>query len=96
MTIPTTPGWLSRARTWTTRPLEKRKQTAIKPRPRGVVAAAVGAALALAMLAPSSFAADAQILLVHGYGPSSEGKDCNGSTWENALRYYQDAGGRER
>jgi pimeloyl-ACP methyl ester carboxylesterase len=73
-----------------------RLTTAIKPRPRRVVAAAIGAALALAMLAPSASAANTQMLLVHGYGPSSEGKDCNGSTWENALRYYRDAGGRER
>jgi pimeloyl-ACP methyl ester carboxylesterase len=54
------------------------------------------AALALAVLAPAASAADTQILLVHGYGPSAQGKDCNGSTWKDALRYYQDAGGRER
>jgi pimeloyl-ACP methyl ester carboxylesterase len=62
------------------------------------IAAAVAAAtvLVLGVLAPTAFAADTQILLVHGYGSASEGKDCNGSTWENALAYYQDAGGRER
>jgi triacylglycerol esterase/lipase EstA (alpha/beta hydrolase family) len=74
----------------------KRITTAIKPRPRGAVAAVVGAALALALLAPTASAADTQILLVHGYGSATQGKDCNGSTWKNALRYYQDAGGRER
>ena len=58
--------------------------------------AAVTTALALAMLAPAASAADRQILLVHGYGDASEGKDCNGSTWKHALRYFQDAGGRER
>lgn len=52
--------------------------------------------LALAMLAPAAFAADTQLLLVHGYGSASPGKDCNGRTWKNALAYYQDAGGRER
>jgi pimeloyl-ACP methyl ester carboxylesterase len=57
---------------------------------------AAGAALALALLAPGAFAADAQLLLVHGYGDSGTGKDCNGSTFENALGYYQDAGGRAR
>jgi pimeloyl-ACP methyl ester carboxylesterase len=74
----------------------KRITTAIKPRPRGAVAAVVGAALALALLAPTASAADTQILLVHGYGSATQGKNCNGSTWKNALRYYQDAGGRER
>jgi pimeloyl-ACP methyl ester carboxylesterase len=51
---------------------------------------------ALAMLAPTAAAADTQLLLVHGYGPAAKGKDCNGSTWKNALAYYQDAGGRDR
>jgi pimeloyl-ACP methyl ester carboxylesterase len=60
------------------------------------VAAAATAAIALVVLAPGAFAADSQLLLVHGYGPASAGKDCNGSTWKNALAYYQDAGGRER
>jgi hypothetical protein len=54
------------------------------------------AALALAVMAPAASAADPQLLLVHGYGDAAEGKDCNGSTWKNALRSYQDAGGRER
>jgi pimeloyl-ACP methyl ester carboxylesterase len=58
--------------------------------------ATIGAALALGVAAPSASAADAQILLVHGYGSAAQGKDCNGSTWKNALRYYQDAGGRDR
>ena len=43
-----------------------------------------------------AIAADTQLLLVHGCGSASAGKDCNGSTWKNALAYYQDAGGRER
>jgi pimeloyl-ACP methyl ester carboxylesterase len=59
-------------------------------------ALATTTALALAMLAPAAFAADTQLLLVHGYGSASAGRDCNGSTWKNALAYYQDAGGRER
>ena len=49
---------------------------------------------ALALLASAASAADRQILLVHGY--ASEGTDCNGGTWRQALRYFQDAGGRER
>ena len=61
-----------------------------------LAAAAASAALAVAMPAPPAVAADTQILLVHGYGPSAQGKDCNGSTWKDALRYYQDAGGRKR
>ncbi|HEY7266418.1 MAG TPA: hypothetical protein VH501_01875 [Solirubrobacterales bacterium] len=69
---------------------------AIKRRPRRAVAALIGASLSLALLAPAASAADAQILFVHGYGPAARGKDCNGSTWRNALRYYQRAGGRER
>ncbi len=58
--------------------------------------AAIGVALAIAALAPSASAADTQLLLVHGYGPAAKGKSCNASTWRNALRYYQAAGGRER
>ena len=54
-----------------------------------IVAAAV-------LCAPAQAADDAQILFVHGYGAHAEGKDCNGSTFKNALRYYQDAGGRSR
>jgi pimeloyl-ACP methyl ester carboxylesterase len=73
-----------------------RKRTAMMPRPWGTAAALVGAIVALALVAPTASAADAQMLLVHGYGPSAKGKDCNGSTWRNALSYYQDAGGRER
>lgn len=41
-------------------------------------------------------AADPQLLLVHGWADAETGADCNGSTWKNALRYYQDAGGRDR
>jgi pimeloyl-ACP methyl ester carboxylesterase len=63
---------------------------------RTITAAAIAAALTLALLAPTALAADPQLLLVHGYGDAEQGKDCNGSTWENALRYYQDAGGRDR
>jgi triacylglycerol esterase/lipase EstA (alpha/beta hydrolase family) len=73
-----------------------RVQTASKVRLRGAVAATMAAALAIAVFAPSASAADTQILFVHGYGPAAKGKDCNGSTWRNALRYYQRAGGRER
>jgi pimeloyl-ACP methyl ester carboxylesterase len=58
--------------------------------------ALAGAALTLALLAPGALAADAQLLLVHGWGPAAKGRNCNGSTWRNALAYYQDAGGRER
>lgn len=54
------------------------------------------AALLALVLVPSAAAADTHLLLVHGYGDAAEGKDCNGSTWRNALRYYQDAGGRSR
>jgi pimeloyl-ACP methyl ester carboxylesterase len=71
-------------------------QRVISALTRVLAAVAAGTALALAMLAPAAFAADTQLLLVHGYGDAEEGKDCNGSTWKNALRYYQDAGGRER
>jgi pimeloyl-ACP methyl ester carboxylesterase len=60
-----------------------------------LAAVAACTTLALAGLAPTA-AAETQLLLVHGYGSSSKGKDCNGSTWRNALTYYQDAGGRER
>jgi pimeloyl-ACP methyl ester carboxylesterase len=71
-------------------------KTLLKWRACAVAAAAATAALGLAVGAPAASAADAQLLLVHGHGDSADGKDCNGSTWENALRYYQDAGGRER
>lgn len=67
-----------------------------RPHIAAVACAAIGTVLALAVLAPSAFAADAQILFVHGYGSASEGKDCNGSTWKNALSYYEQAGGRAR
>ena len=51
---------------------------------------------AFLIAAPAAQAADTQLLLVHGYGAHAEGKDCNGDTFKNALRYYQDAGGRAR
>jgi hypothetical protein len=35
------------------------------------------------------------MLLVHGYNPEPP-TNCNGSTWDEALKYYQDKGGRER
>jgi len=56
------------------------------------------AAITAIVVMPTSIAhaAEAQILLVHGYGDSSAGKDCNGATWENALAYFEDAGGRAR
>jgi pimeloyl-ACP methyl ester carboxylesterase len=60
-------------------------------------AALVAAACAIAIPgAPDARAADGQMLLVHGWGDAEQGTNCNGSTWANALRYYQDAGGRER
>jgi pimeloyl-ACP methyl ester carboxylesterase len=60
---------------------------------RRLCAVAIGAALTIA---PPAIAADTQMLLVHGYGDAEAGKDCNGSTWKNALAYYQSAGGRDR
>ena len=82
MTIPnTTPGSQGRVRT---------PQAAVIRRLAAI------SALALTVFAPSAFAADRQLLLVHGYGDSAAGKDCNGSTWKDALAYYQDAGGRAR
>lgn len=64
---------------------------------RAVISAAATTALALGVLAPTAHAAaESQMLLVHGWGNSSTGKDCNGSTWKNALDYYQDAGNRSR
>ena len=51
---------------------------------------------AFLIAAPAAQAADTQLLLVHGYGAHAKGKDCNGDTFKNALRYYQDAGGRAR
>jgi pimeloyl-ACP methyl ester carboxylesterase len=59
-------------------------------------AVATAAALVLAILAAPASAADTQILLVHGHGAAKTGKDCNAGTWRDALRYYQDAGGRAR
>lgn len=37
-----------------------------------------------------------QMLLVHGYGKSTKGKDCNDDQWRNALAYYERFGGRPR
>ena len=54
------------------------------------------AALTLAVAAPAASAADRQLLFVHGYGDADRGKDCNGATFENALRYYHHAAGRSR
>jgi pimeloyl-ACP methyl ester carboxylesterase len=56
---------------------------------------AFAAAIALAVPATAA-AADNQLLLVHGHGSSTSGKDCNGSIWADALDYYQSAGGRSR
>jgi pimeloyl-ACP methyl ester carboxylesterase len=53
---------------------------------RRICAVAIGAALAIA---PPAVAADTQTLLVHGYGDAEAGKDCNGSTWKNALAGFQ-------
>ena len=63
--------------------------------PRPELAVLVTAA-ALALFAAPASAADTPILLVHGHGSAAGGQDCNGSTWRDALRYYQDAGGRDR
>lgn len=68
---------------------------------RAVVAAAaatmlMGAAAPLANAAESPKAAKPELLLIHGYGKSDKGKDCNGGTWKNALKYYQDAGKMDR
>lgn len=57
---------------------------------------ALAALLAALTFAPAASAADEPILLVHGYGDASKGKDCNGDIFKEALRYYQDAAGRER
>jgi triacylglycerol esterase/lipase EstA (alpha/beta hydrolase family) len=54
------------------------------------------AALAALLFASAASAADDQLLLVHGHGSATAGKDCNGDTWADALSYYQSAGGRER
>jgi pimeloyl-ACP methyl ester carboxylesterase len=63
---------------------------------RALVAAAITSAVVAAAPAPSASAAGTQLLLVHGYGDAAAGKDCNASTWKNALRYFADAGGRAR
>jgi pimeloyl-ACP methyl ester carboxylesterase len=58
--------------------------------------AVAAATLACAVTASPALAADNQLLLVHGHGAAEAGKDCNGSTWADALDYYQSAGGRSR
>ena len=58
---------------------------------RFAVTAAAALALALFAAPASASAADTQILLVHGHGDADTGKDCNGGTWRNALRYHPDA-----
>ena len=66
-------------------------------RARLLAVLAAGAALALTgATAPAAGAADPELLLVHGYGSPSNPKDCNAGTWEDALRYFHDAGGRAR
>ncbi len=65
-------------------------------RDRVAVAAATMSITAVAVPVSTAHAAEPQILLVHGYGASSQGKDCNGSTWKSALAYYESAGGRAR
>lgn len=45
---------------------------------------------------PGITAEQPRMLLVHGYGSAKDGKDCNNSTWADALTYYQSAGGRSR
>ena len=45
------------------------------------------AVLALILFGLAVPAADGQMLLVHGYGDAEAGKDCNGSTWKNALAH---------
>ncbi|MBS1880256.1 MAG: hypothetical protein JST31_12130 [Actinobacteria bacterium] len=61
-----------------------------------LIAAAIGATLALAVAVSAASAADTQLLLIHGYGAAAPGKDCNGRTWAHALRYYKEVGGRAR
>jgi pimeloyl-ACP methyl ester carboxylesterase len=69
---------------------------AITATARRIALAGALAAAVLGLSVPAATAADTQLLLVHGYGSASKGKDCNGSTWKDALSYYQEAGGRER
>jgi pimeloyl-ACP methyl ester carboxylesterase len=61
---------------------------------RPLLICAVAALLCAATASPAL--ADNQLLLVHGYGAAEQGKDCNGSTWADALDYYGSAGGRSR
>ncbi|MER7079176.1 PGAP1-like protein [Saccharopolyspora kobensis] len=66
------------------------------------VAAAIAAA-GLALSAPAAVQAAVPVpaakpktmLLVHGYNPDPPTK-CNVSTWDEALAYYQESGGRDR
>lgn len=55
-----------------------------------------GVAATSAQASTSDTEAQNQMLLVHGYGDAEAGKDCNDSTWDEALDYYEDAGGRDR
>lgn len=75
-------------------------------RRRGITATVAAAGLALSATAAAQAtgvddrpvrpaADDKPLLLVHGYN-SDPPTDCNGSTWDEALEYYQDAGGRDR
>jgi pimeloyl-ACP methyl ester carboxylesterase len=58
---------------------------------------ALPAVLGFALLAPATApAAEPQLLLVHGHGSASTGKNCNGDTWADALRAFEGAGGRPR
>ena len=81
MDIPTTPGTTTPARTAAAALIQR--------------IALVGMLL-FTLLAPPASAADTPLLLVHGYGASGTGKDCNGDIWKDALAYYQSAGGRSR
>ncbi|MGI8311439.1 esterase/lipase family protein [Saccharopolyspora hattusasensis] len=78
----------------------------INRRWRGAVATIAAAGLALS--APATVQASGldgreigpaaeqkTMLLVHGYNPDPP-TNCNGSTWDAALEYYQEAGGRDR
>jgi hypothetical protein len=49
---------------------------------------AVLALIVLGLVCPAASGAETQLLLVHGYGDAEAGKDCNGSTWKNALAHF--------
>jgi pimeloyl-ACP methyl ester carboxylesterase len=62
---------------------------------RALLPLALAATIAL-VLTGENARATTQLLLVHGYADSRSGADCNDSTWKDALRYYENAGGLRR